>query len=70
MKAARYYGKHDLRVEDAAEPPQPGHGEVVVAPTFCGICGTDLHEFEVRAHLHPEDAERLQRRVAAADPRP
>ena len=46
MKAARYYGKHDLRVEDAAEPPQPGHGEVVVAPTFCGICGTDLHEFE------------------------
>ena len=46
MKAARYYGKHDLRVEEAAEPPQPGHGEVVVAPTFCGICGTDLHEFE------------------------
>lgn len=46
MKAARYYGKHDLRIEETTAPPQPGHGEVLVAPTFCGICGTDLHEFE------------------------
>lgn len=46
MKAIRYYGKHDVRVEEAAEPVSPQFGQVIVEPTFCGICGTDLHEFE------------------------
>ncbi|MGO8333525.1 alcohol dehydrogenase catalytic domain-containing protein [Rhizobium ruizarguesonis] len=42
----RYYGRHDVRVEDAPEPQTPQHGQVIVEPTFCGICGTDLHEYE------------------------
>jgi (R,R)-butanediol dehydrogenase / meso-butanediol dehydrogenase / diacetyl reductase len=46
MKAARYYGKHDIRVEASPEPGALGFGQVLVQPTFCGICGTDLHEFE------------------------
>ncbi|MBY2942429.1 Zinc-binding dehydrogenase (plasmid) [Rhizobium leguminosarum bv. trifolii] len=46
MKAVRYYGRHDVRVEDAPEPQTPQHGQVIVEPTFCGICGTDLHEYE------------------------
>lgn len=47
MKAVRYYGKHDLRTEEAPEPGELRHGQVLVQPTYCGICGTDLHEFEL-----------------------
>jgi (R,R)-butanediol dehydrogenase/meso-butanediol dehydrogenase/diacetyl reductase len=46
LKAVRYYGRHDVRVEDAPEPQTPQHGQVIVEPTLCGICGTDLHEYE------------------------
>ncbi|AWB86175.1 2,3-butanediol dehydrogenase [Mycetocola zhujimingii] len=44
MKAARYYGKEDVRVEDIEEP-QLRAGTVKIAPAFCGICGSDLHLF-------------------------
>lgn len=44
MKAAVFYGKHDLRVE---EHPviAPKDNEVVVKVHACGICGTDVHIF-------------------------
>ncbi len=45
MQALRFHAARDLRVEDVAEPTQPGAGEVVVKVVTCGICGTDLHEF-------------------------
>ncbi|GAA2842678.1 (R,R)-butanediol dehydrogenase/meso-butanediol dehydrogenase/diacetyl reductase [Leucobacter komagatae] len=42
MKAARYYGKNDVRVEEIEEPTtRPG--TVKIAPAFNGICGSDLH---------------------------
>lgn len=44
MKAVRFYGKEDLRVEDLAEPA-PGPGEVKLRNAYTGICGTDLHVF-------------------------
>jgi len=44
MKAAVYYGIRDIRVEDVAEP-QPGPNEVKVKVKYCGICGSDLHEY-------------------------
>lgn len=44
MKAARYYGREDLRVEEVPEP-QAGEGEVLVEVEWCGICGSDLHEY-------------------------
>lgn len=44
MKAAVFYGKHDLRIEDI-EKPIPGEGEVLVKIMACGICGTDVHIF-------------------------
>lgn len=44
MKAARFHGRGDVRVEDVPEP-RPGPGQVQVAVEWCGICGTDLHEF-------------------------
>ena len=44
MKAARYYGIGDVRIDDVPEP-EPGEGEVQVEVSFNGLCGTDLHEF-------------------------
>jgi (R,R)-butanediol dehydrogenase/meso-butanediol dehydrogenase/diacetyl reductase len=59
MKAMRYHGKHDLRVEDIPTPSvRPGTVKIKVQWT--GICGTDLHEFEdgpifcpAPGHPHP-----------------
>jgi (R,R)-butanediol dehydrogenase / meso-butanediol dehydrogenase / diacetyl reductase len=45
MKALRFYGKSDLRVEDVAAPKDCGSQQVVVKVICCGICGTDLHEY-------------------------
>ncbi|MFE3151841.1 2,3-butanediol dehydrogenase [Streptomyces sp. NPDC059218] len=48
MKAARFYGKEDLRVEEVPEP-SPGPGQVKLRNAYAGICGSDLHFF-----FHPE----------------
>ncbi len=45
MKAAVFYGKHDLRIMDIPVP-EPGSGEVQIRVRACGICGTDVHIFE------------------------
>lgn len=45
MKASRFYGRGDIRVDDIPEPEtQPGTVKIKVEWT--GICGTDLHEYE------------------------
>jgi (R,R)-butanediol dehydrogenase / meso-butanediol dehydrogenase / diacetyl reductase len=44
MKQAVYRGIKDVRVEEVPEP-RPGAGEVKVKIKYCGICGSDLHEF-------------------------
>jgi (R,R)-butanediol dehydrogenase/meso-butanediol dehydrogenase/diacetyl reductase len=52
MKAAVWYGKNDIRVEDIAEPvPDPGHVKVKIKA--CGICGSDLHEFRQGPFIIP-----------------
>ena len=44
MKAARFHDRGDIRIEDIPEPVvEPGTVGIEVA--WCGICGTDLHEF-------------------------
>ncbi|HEY1571739.1 MAG TPA: 2,3-butanediol dehydrogenase [Pseudonocardiaceae bacterium] len=45
MRAAVYHSKHDIRVEEVAEPGRVGPGQVRLRPSVCGICGTDLHEY-------------------------
>lgn len=45
MKALRFHAARDLRVEDVPEPNGVGATQVVVAPRWVGICGTDLHEY-------------------------
>lgn len=44
MKAALWYGKNDVRVEDIAEPIVKA-GSVKIKVKWCGICGSDLHEY-------------------------
>lgn len=44
MRAAAFYGKNDLRIEEI-KTPTPGKGQVVVKVMACGICGTDVHIF-------------------------
>lgn len=44
MRAARYHGVRDVRIEDLPDPT-PGAGEVLVRVAHNGICGSDLHEY-------------------------
>ena len=53
MRAARYYGKGDIRVEDVAEAQIREPDDVLIAPFYCGICGTDLHEYAVGPIVTP-----------------
>lgn len=45
MKAARFYERHKLVVEDIPVK-EVAPGEVKIKVRFCGICGTDVHIFE------------------------
>lgn len=65
MRAARYYGEHDVRV-DGIDEPTVGPGEVGIDVAWCGICGTDLHEYlegpifcPSHEHAHPISGETL-----------
>lgn len=44
MKAAVYYGKQDLRVEEVPEKELKDN-EVMIKVKYCGVCGTDIHIF-------------------------
>lgn len=44
MKAAVYYGKQDLRVEQVKDK-EVKENEVLIQVRYCGVCGTDMHIF-------------------------
>ena len=44
MRALRYHGRGDVRLEELAEP-SPGPGEVLIKVAYNGLCGSDVHEF-------------------------
>lgn len=44
MRAARFHGPGDIRIDDVPDPVVRA-GQVEVTVDWCGICGTDLHEF-------------------------
>ena len=56
MKAAVWHARRDVRVEDVSEPPSPSPGQVKVEVAWCGICGTDLHEYMSGPIKIPADA--------------
>lgn len=44
MRKAVYHGIRDVRVEEVEEP-EPGRNEAKIKVKYCGICGSDLHEY-------------------------
>lgn len=44
MKALRWYGQKDLRIDNIDEP-KALPGKVKIKVEWCGICGSDLHEY-------------------------
>lgn len=52
VRAAVWYGARDVRVVDVAVRA-PGTGEVTLAVAYCGICGSDLHEYADGPHAIP-----------------
>ncbi|WP_346884109.1 2,3-butanediol dehydrogenase [Clostridium sp. UBA4395] len=44
MKAALWYDKKDIRVEEVDEP-KVTKGNIKIKVKWCGICGSDLHEY-------------------------
>jgi (R,R)-butanediol dehydrogenase/meso-butanediol dehydrogenase/diacetyl reductase len=44
MKAAVFHGRKDIRIEDVPVP-ELRPGAVAIDVAWCGICGTDLHEY-------------------------
>jgi (R,R)-butanediol dehydrogenase / meso-butanediol dehydrogenase / diacetyl reductase len=59
MRAARFYGQHDIRIEEVAVPEIHHADEVLVEVLWCGICGTDLHEYMVGPIVTPVTPHRL-----------
>jgi (R,R)-butanediol dehydrogenase / meso-butanediol dehydrogenase / diacetyl reductase len=53
MRAVRLHGKGDIRLEDVPAPSALGPRDVLLKTRFCGICGTDLHEYVEGAKVVP-----------------
>jgi (R,R)-butanediol dehydrogenase / meso-butanediol dehydrogenase / diacetyl reductase len=53
MKAAVFHAARDIRVEDVPAPTGVARREVLVRPIWCGICGTDLHEYAMGPIVTP-----------------
>jgi len=54
MRAARWHGRGDVRVEDVPIP-RPGPGELLLRVSWCGICGTDVEEYRDGPVVIPVD---------------
>ena len=54
MKAARWHGPRDVRVETVPDPT-PGPGDLVLRVDWCGICGTDVEEYLTGPHWIPTE---------------
>ncbi|MCC3357873.1 2,3-butanediol dehydrogenase [Bacillus sp. REN16] len=54
MKALRWYKAKDLRLE-YIEEPKAKKGEVKLKVEWCGICGSDLHEYTVGPIFIPSE---------------
>jgi threonine dehydrogenase-like Zn-dependent dehydrogenase len=47
MKAVTWHGKRDVRVEDVPDPILKEPNDAIIKVTSTGICGSDLHLYEV-----------------------
>ena len=63
MRAARFYGYKDIRIEEVPVPT-PGPGQVRISVEWAGICGTDRHEYVGPNFIPTLRPHRLTGRVA------
>jgi (R,R)-butanediol dehydrogenase / meso-butanediol dehydrogenase / diacetyl reductase len=63
MKAARWHGTRDVRVETVPDPT-PGPRDVLLRVDWCGICGTDVDEYLSGPHWVPTTPNPLTGRQA------
>lgn len=63
MKAARWHGAKDIRVEDIPEP-QVSKGKVKIKVEWTGICGSDLHEYLAGPILIPTTPHPLSKEMS------
>jgi (R,R)-butanediol dehydrogenase/meso-butanediol dehydrogenase/diacetyl reductase len=54
VKAAIWHGPMDIRIGDVPEP-SPAPGEVKIRVAWCGMSGTDVHEYESGPILIPTE---------------
>lgn len=64
MLAARWWGRHDVRVEDIADPGEPAEGWLRLQVVACGICGTDVEEYTSGPNVIPTEPHPLSGRSA------
>jgi (R,R)-butanediol dehydrogenase/meso-butanediol dehydrogenase/diacetyl reductase len=58
MRAVRWHGRGDVRFEKVPGAPPPGPDEIRIRVAWCGLCGSDLHEyrsgpFQIPLRPHP-----------------
>jgi (R,R)-butanediol dehydrogenase/meso-butanediol dehydrogenase/diacetyl reductase len=58
MRAVRWHARGDIRLDEVPDPPRPGPGEIGVRVAWCGLCGSDVHEyrsgpFQIPLRPHP-----------------
>ena len=47
MKALTWHGNHDVRVDNVPDPTIQEPTDAIIRITSSGICGSDLHLYEV-----------------------
>src|SRR5215212_4751325 len=47
MKALTYHGKRDVRVDNVPDPTIEEPTDAIIRVTSTGLCGSDLHLYEV-----------------------
>lgn len=56
MRALTWHGKRDVRVDTVPDPVLKEDTDIIVRITSTGICGSDLHLYEVMGpYLDPGD---------------
>ena len=51
MKALRWHARGDVRLDEIPNPPEPESDEIQLEVLWCGICGTDVEEWQNGPYL-------------------